>query len=481
LQSKFKNLMSRFSNKQKLSALKLVPDNEKKEPSKRILVIGSRKHSDVKCVSWFDENLPNVADFDIVIVNTSSLTNELNKIPGTSNNDGWEKLKKNTWIIKKGLLKLLDSGGEIYVIGMSEIRVNFGKGRYFDTQMTNYWWLPLPLEITSEEGESLTIKSSKYNRYLGKVKHWNCFVQFSREEQSIEWLSNFYNHKFAISSLEIPIALNRYNKHIAAELRYQLHDVKEDLSGYISKFKTVETPVKISGPLIFLPLPTEISDHDSINIILEDFFNIIQKTQPPEWVEALSIPKVENFKKEIETRELEIRKIELEITEYKTKIEDVKSYTQLTYETGTPLEEICKSVIIELGGTILPSEISEEEFIVEFEGQRAVVEIKGNTGSIKLTDLRQLGDYLTSYEIANNGARIKGFLIGNSNRLLPLEERESKVDPANVINFATIRGISLVNTAELYRAYLAMLEGKTTGQHILKQMFSKTGVISFQY
>jgi len=96
----------------------------------RVLIIGSLKHAGVKCVPW-DGDLPNVADYDAVIVNTLSLATRLKKAEEIYSRSGrdeslhlWKRLHQNVEKVSNGLLTLLESKGGVYVVAATEVRVS---------------------------------------------------------------------------------------------------------------------------------------------------------------------------------------------------------------------------------------------------------------------------------------------------------------------------------------------------------------------
>ncbi|MCI0561825.1 MAG: hypothetical protein MN733_25340, partial [Nitrososphaera sp.] len=400
-----------------------------------------------------------------------SLATLLKEIPQGNDDAVWKRLRRNQNTISMGLLKLLGSKGEVYAIGIPEVRIHFGAGRATDTQMTNYWWCPLPIEIVPEDGETLQIEDVMFSRYLEKVKQWHFIIQPSQFPAALEWIAVQYNNKYHVTLDQRALATNRYGPSLAAQFRYQLHRRDLEEGGYSM------LPEGVSGPLTLLPLPSEVNDRDAINIILEDFYGLPQKTLPPEWVDQIAMPGSATLREEKNRKQYDVERLTHEIHQIDERFSQLNTYKQLLYETGIRLEEICKQVLNELGGVILPAEASQEDFIVEFEGQRAIVEVKGNTKSISLADLSQLGRYREDYAITH-GAEIKGILLGNAWRLLPLNERIRADFPTDVVAYAMKREIALVNTVALYLAHCAVIEGRVESKHIMHRLFGAVGATS---
>jgi hypothetical protein len=457
------------------------------KPAKRMLVIGSVKHAGVKCVQWDAKDIPNVADYDAVIINTPSLAAKLKEAEGIYNQssrheppDFWNRLRRNVEEISSGLMTLLESKGEVYAIAVPEVFVRLGKPHPFaPNYMTNYSWSPLPFEILEEHGETQTVNDEVFARYMSFVKSW-CVCFAMPEKRVLEDFAGRYGQGFYVSLAQEPIAQNRYGKPVACHFRYQVYHQVILERDWLERVQKVGRKLSIeSGPLILLPLPTEISDREAINVILEDIFGRPQKTLPPEWVEAIPMPKVVQLDSEIEKKQETIQRVAAEISEKRRQRQEIVRYKQLLFETGPQLDEICQETIEALGGIVLPSDLAEEDFIIEFEENRAIVEVKGNTKSISLADLSQLGRYREEYRI-QRGEEIKGVLLGNAWRLLPLDERGDANRPIfpeqNVVPYAVSRDIALVSTVELFQAYCAFLDGVVKGSDVLRRLFDGVGV-----
>ncbi len=454
----------RFFKKKKRQSSKSASAGIK---AKRVLIVGSDKHTAVKCVQWDAKKFPNVADYDAVIVNPASLAPKMEKakqqsIKSTSNKfpELWDRLRENIDIIRNGLLTLLESGGEVYAIICPEERISLEWGHSFHNQMTNYWWVPLPFEKVPEEGETQSIDDTTFAKYMDLVKWWALYLKLPENDRALEGLTQKYGEGFLVELIQEPIARNRYGRQIASRLKYQLYSTRIVERDWLDRpLREAKELKMVSGPLILLPMPTEVSDRDAVNIILENFFGLQQKTLPPQWIEEVDIPGIPEIKFEVENKYHQIEQLKTEIKPLLQRKEELEKYKQLLFETGTPLEEICKQTLQTMGCNILPADLAEEDFIVEFEGQQAIVEVKGNTKSISLSNLSQLGRYREDYLI-ERGEDKKSILIGNAWRLLPLDERgksNSQVPfPENVVSYATKRNIALISSIELFQAHCSL-------------------------
>ena len=455
------------------------------DTEKRIIVIGSEGHYGVKTTAWSAKEMPNIADYDNVILDTSSLASLLEKkvvidknIPEEQLQKFINRINKNLEYVKDRLINILHSEGNIYVICSPIAGVKYGTTTW--GFINNYDWIPLPIGLVKEEGETIEIVDDEFAHYFQFVKKWSfCFEE--RVSVTSE-LANFYQNKYyPIPKAEV-IAKNRYEKPLALALSYDLHRFKHkvliELDQRISPgAKTYENEVAAtSGKIILLPSPTEIDVREAINILLEDFGGIQQKTLPPEGIETILVPGESLLKQQIKEKLDKIEGLESEISDLETHEGEKTEFKQLLYETGDPLEDICKLTLSQLGCKI---DDSVEDFSLITTDKEAIVEVKGRERSILREDGAMLAQNRSNYAIQKGkGIReIKAILLGNPWRLvLPLEERAKK-EPfsSHLVEDANVEDMALVTTVELFKAYCEFLEGNISSDEILERLFSGIG------
>jgi hypothetical protein len=109
------------------------------------------------------------------------------------------------------------------------------------------------------------------------------------------------------------------------------------------------------------------------------------------------------------------------------------------------------------------------------------VEAKGVTKSISLTHLRQLIDYMLKYE-EQTGVAVKGILLGNPWKNLPIEQRDTTGKPSfppNVISRAKDMKIALISSTNFFKAFCSFLKHKKIGTSILNKIVNANGVVDF--
>jgi len=423
--------------------------------------------------------MPNIADFETVIVDTSSLTSILvnadNKSMSQKNKLFLKGIYSNMMYVKDRLMNVLHAKKNIYVICTPEVSITYGG-------YTNYDWCPFEIELAREEGETKEQIAPPFARYFQFVKKWTlCFEEIRKLASGA---ANFYPDLYAKPKWEV-VAENCYKRPIAISLQYTTHRLKTrgaiQFEKGLSLFEDsiphyYETTEDISGKMILLPQTTDIDAREAINIILEDFCDIQQKTPPPEGIDEILLPGEAELKKEIKEELDKIEKIRTKISGLEERNKEITQFKQLIYETGIPLEDICKLTLSQLG---CKTDDSVEDFILITGDKEAIVEVKGRLKSILREDGTQVAQNRRNYAIQKDkGIReIKAILLGNSWRLvLPLEERAKKEPFSSyLVEDANIENMALVTTVELFKAYCAFLEGKISNEEIIKRLSSGIG------
>ncbi|MGB5050401.1 MAG: hypothetical protein WBO46_15765 [Caldilineaceae bacterium] len=450
--------------------------------AKRVLVIGSTKHNGVISTNWNATSYPNVADFDTVVIHTVSLApelvnarNEIVQIGEIKSSSKWIRLSGNFEKLAVDLLKLLDSGGTIYVIAVPVQRFDIGWGHPHSRQQTNYSWLPFHFEITEEEGETREVLNVRYEEYFTNVTKWKLLFSRSESDRVERWLADHYGKNHLVSLNFEPVAVNRYSRQIATSISYEVFKATYPLDtffDYRQPAPIAGEQIKSSGQIVVLPALDTANDRDSVDWILEKVLSVPQKTFPPEWVENINVPGLSALQMNIQDKELAIYNLQAEIESLKGEMLKKAELRDLLFESGTRLEELCARVLSDLGALILPPQIAEEDFVLEFNGEQAIVEVKGNTKSVSLSDMSQLGRYREEYAL-KYGKEIKGVLIANPWRLLPLDERAGSANmafPTNVKEYAEKRNISLIKTTELFDAFCKALSGEANPVDIVRRI-----------
>ena len=464
--------------------------NNKGKMEKRILVISSEigKLASVKTVTWSEE-LPNIADFDVVIMDLVSLHSDVenNRI----------KLNNLRSPNKEAVSKLIESGGELIVISYPATRLTQYVPESVSGQNTGvvcgvvpgtptkqltmpksphdnlYWWSPIPIKNILEKGSSVSVKDTRFQEYIEQgIKKWYYYLELRKRQETFIPDSGYANCDYWREYNVEPIALNRYDKPIAASFTITIKAKPRYVFGE-SDARVIST----SGPLIILPPPTECTIEESIRFFLAKLYGVALESVEPEWLQNYNVPGENELEEEIRSLEQKIEEDKREVEQKKKQMKDLTKFKKLLTEADDVLEEIVWETLEELGATVKrPDEPGKSDGkFTDYKGRKAVLEIKGKRGrkSIATEDVRQLEQWV-SEELAK-GEDYKGILFGNPFREDPPEQRREPF-PSDVRGFAEKRHQCIVTTVQLFEAFKRVKAGEMKAEAIFDKLMETDGV-----
>ncbi|MDA2911880.1 hypothetical protein MYX04_13255 [Nitrospiraceae bacterium AH_259_D15_M11_P09] len=448
-----------------------APEQEETHSSEhRYLVLGSTGYAGVDSVEWDVSELPNIVDYDTLIVDVRALNEE--KLASVSN--------KRLETLRVMLTRLLHSKGQIIVV--SDFVRNHRRPKEYPDTANNYRWCPIEFGLSKESGESIEFRETHFSGYLKHLTHWPYFF-FTPESCLALELTDFYGSPYH-TRYKIPctpFVVNRYGKTIAGSYRIEVTNQEDKASGYETYKHYPKAPHHVTGEIVMLPLIEGLDHKEAVRLVLEGLTGQATSFVPPTWVDAIEVPHVKEINSEIQDKQQKIDAISSEIGKLKTRREALYEYRKLLYASGFDLEEIVKVSLQELGGKVIPAKYGQEEYILEFEGAEYLVEVKGVTKSVSLGHLRQLTDYLLRHEEKTQKA-CKGILLGNAWRNDPPSERgtaEKPEFPVNVVERANQLGVALVSSALFFNSFCQFLKDRSLGHTILREIVGGVGVITF--
>jgi len=432
----------------------------------RYLVIGSSGYAGVESTDWNDRALPNIVDFDFILVDVPALTAE--KLAAAD----YRRFEE----MRKQLVRFLHSGGELVVITAPRI-VHRRENSYPD-HLDNYDWSPLSIGAQMEEGESLVKKSDEFVDYLSRMKKWDYYLFFPRDCLSSE-LTDFYGSTYdtRYSTPCTPIVVNRYDKVLAG--RYQIQ-VRRPESKSARYKKYPSEPDSVTGDIVLLPRIEGLDNREATAVVLQTLTGAQQRSVEPEWCDTIEIPGVAQVADQIQTHHNQIETLLKEIAALQEKMDYLNNYKRLLYGSGPELEDIVSLCFSKLGGDITPARYSQEEFILVFRETEYLVEVKGTGKSCALSHLRQLSDYLLKYQ-EHTGKNCKGILFANTWRAIPPAERgtnDKPIFPDNVVSRAEQWDVALVSSTDFFSAFLRFLNAGD-GSAVLDAIVQQKGVVAF--
>ncbi|HRK00934.1 MAG TPA: hypothetical protein PL089_15090 [Ignavibacteria bacterium] len=200
-----------------------------------------------------------------------------------------------------------------------------------------------------------------------------------------------------------------------------------------------------------------------------------------DWVKEYSFSELELTDSRIEELSLKISELEDEkdkVNLNKIRLERIRD--TLLFRDGKILEEVTKEVLIELGLEIKDGTAGKEDLKFVCNEKHYLLEVKGSNSSCqKNKHVGQIKNHISEYETEIEG-KVKGILIMNAWRELPIEERDTndtKIFPQESVKVAEISDIVLMTTQQLFVMYCDNLEGKFDLKEFMNKIDSTKGVL----
>lgn len=434
----------------------------------RLLMIGCTSFVGFDSVTWEDQKVPNIPDYDVVIVSVPHIEEDfLKSVDGKFLQD-----------LRRAFVQLLHSGGKLIVLASANITVK--RPSKYPERLSSNAWCPINFATVEEAGKSIVQKQDMYGSYLKKMSEWPFYFTYPRGCLTSE-LTDFYGSTHSTRykvNLE-PYIENRYGRVLAGQLHVEIRN-KQERSNYMgdSWSEYPESPDFTTGAIVLLPLIDRISPEEALAEILQEEVGFSLTSPEPDWALSIEMPLVPELIGQAEAAQTQIDHDSVIVAQLKTQIADIHAYRRLLYGTGSELEAIVKRSLEQLGATVSPSKYSQEEYILEFDGQEFLIEVKGVAKSVSLSHLRQLNDYLLKYQ-EDTGKDCKGILFGNSWRNKPPEMRGTEDTPEfpdNVIKRAEQWGVSLVSARAFFEAFVKALEDPKLSNDLLTVLTRSSGV-----
>ncbi len=240
-------------------------------------------------------------------------------------------------------------------------------------------------------GQEFTVTNQDFAFYLNEVNHWDYHFELKLQSDSavVTAFRDTIFHGIKVHKVELmrdPICLTRYNREVAVQLRLKY---------------TIDSPPEgqrdvMSGPLIWLPPPTKITSHAAIELLLRERYGIGAEKTEPEWIEPFRLPNQIPIEERISAIAAEIQQLQIEQEEEQRRLAEERKYLKLLYETGTPLEVIVRDSFRDLGAQVdVPEDpLREDARMTDAEGRNYMVEIKGQSKSASVKNVRQANDWV---------------------------------------------------------------------------------------
>ncbi|MBE9180867.1 hypothetical protein IQ268_20105 [Oculatella sp. LEGE 06141] len=426
-----------------------MPRSSQIQPrKKRILVLGTALQSpSVTAYDW--SNLPNylnVADYDVIIFNFTSLSEaQFNGRIRPERLPTWQQLTR----------LLFSPNSEIICIG-------FPAGETSNSLYQSItWWLPVTPHFMAASGEVIRDIDTEFDYYFEYVRRW-FFYATPKFKAHFLGLANYMRVVHPrVNHLRVgmgTIARNRFHQPIAFKLLFRAgyaypgHAFTVPSNLPAKSAASVE-PLLNSGLVIWLPSPTEISADDAIQLILHKRYRLELAPAPPSWIATYPLPEQEAIARKIAKHQQAIQQLRAELEQAQQQLDATSGHQRLLYEQNQDrlTLAVCEG-LQELGARIHYFRLAEQVVIrlTAPTGKDAVLDVRSRIGALLLKDIRQLDQAVRDMLLQQNW-RGKGILIVNANCRQSPQFRDEPFPP-NCRRAAQELGYCLMTTTQLFQA-----------------------------
>jgi hypothetical protein len=444
----------------------------------------------VECFPWNRlKKLTNLADYDVVILDLLSMTDETLQY-GKS----FESVLNEQSMLEVLVSKNQGSpNGAFFVLGdprfsLTEVmppilgvppaptpgtRVSRGSSRPVSRlrEIPFLGWTRMVFSWDDRPGDTIEraweASAGRFKQFADKLGRWQyslkeCRLKLDVPDEFLPVESLHAAIEYEQKALVENICGSRYGTSIVFSVRI----VAEGRSSYrnagIGKAHQV---VPVTGPIYFLP-KSQLTEEATLEFVLRDVCGIDISAPEPEWVSQFVAPGQEEVNSEIDKLNARIDGLREDLARKVDERAEVRQPLRLLYETGPKLEEAVRSVLEALGAEVeQPGEDrknKEEGWVtarVGAETFEGVLEIKGvKTKHFDTDGLRQLTTWIHR-GISSRRKRYTGIFVGNSSREHPPRRRTPPFSK-DWVEEAEMLGYAAILTADLYALYLLDRTGR---------------------
>jgi hypothetical protein len=447
---------------------------------KKVALLGAREfeysssEARIECFPWNQLNkVRNLADYDEVVLNTSSLRDSARSSGATIRN----VLDTST------AHEILRPPGEGAIFVLGDPRIGLA-GKTDDKSLGNETFLSWTgFEFVWDDRSGTTLEPEAgpnfklHTLLIDKLDGWKYSLKACKplfDSPDSIWLPDeLLGQGFSVRPFVKPLVKNRYGNPVVFSVRHVAEPVE---GGPVSRRRT--EPIVLGGPIVFLP-ELRFSEEEFLEFVLQVFCEVDVSAPEPEWVSTFVAPGQSAVDRNIADLDARMREL---IDERDRAVEErnqAREPLKLLYETGRTLEEVVWRVFEQLGAEVeQPKDRTKEDgwikVVVGDETLEGVLEIKGVRGRhFDWRGLRQLSDWIER-GMSLRKKRYFGIFVGNSaiedpprHRVWPFNK--NWVDQANMREYAGIR------TEDLYVLYLLDQTDRIDRDAFWRELFSTKG------
>jgi hypothetical protein len=421
--------------------------DEEQERTPHAVRRGIVGHSDLgftESFPWKPNHLPHLADFSELIV-------DLRTLPAAATSITYEDIEK----LQRGLYRQVSAGGRTVAIvkrPLEKVALTMGPKDPRQVSPRVVEALGIDGNFMEENGRSMVVQSPRaFRPYLTFLKDY-----------SFHFATDFRIRTTGPNYVQVgcePIVETREKRLVAGLARIG------------------------NGALAILPDIPSIPVPRSLELIFESLTGIQVRTSAPAWAKDVRVHGVDSIRTEIQQHRAAIEQHEGAVRHLEDRMNQLLEFTGLLHLDGKELESIVKRVLVLLGGTVVPAKYAEEEYVLEFENQPYVVEVKGSTSSGNKSMVGQTIEHRMAAETKSN-SDVGALLVVNAWRTTPPSERgppHRMEIPDNVQRRAAEYGLPVVTGKQLLTAANLVMSGARNGPEILRDVLSSKGLVKTDY
>ena len=418
-------------------------------------------HKDMEIVNFSSEKT--VLEYDILLVDLENIFKnfetygEYNGLPRITDHDSTQ-LKIHLKKRKAEIKEFLESGKNIIVLGGNDDCVycytgrkdTSGTGRnakttYYVEDIHSVSLLPIKVSPLSLSGKRISYKNKKIQE---KFERYNDFFEYRTVYENV-------------------------NENILMTIK----DTNKVLSYYEQVGK---------GKIVFFPdLGFSRKNPTNESRIEKKFFNDLsnlsglllnEEVELPTYSKNYLLPNEEIMINDIEKSKHELDKLLNDIENKEKALLNLQKQKILFTGTGTQLEINSVEQFKNIGFSIIkynPDSV-DEDIVIEYKNQIAVVEVKGISGSATEKHTSQIVKWKSEYHIEND-IMPKGILLVNAFNDKELECRQDYF-PNQMLKYATHQEICLLTTIQLYNIMIYLEKNPEEKENIINEIFNTKGL-----
>ena len=235
----------------------------------------------------------------------------------------------------------------------------------------------------------------------------------------------------------------------------------------------------LSGDIYWLPETTEISVSESIDLILRDRYRLVFERIAPQWIKSFQLPSQITIIESIQEKEKMVMDLTDKLENDRLALDQESRFLKMLYEQGEDvLEPIVRDALRNLGAKVEePKQRGKEDGrLIDISNRRGMLEIKGRTGNLRLSDIRELDNWVRN-AIANESWHSKGIMIANLQCNKAPDKRKNTI-PRNSLEAAENFDIIILTTTQLFHALVMDQNGTLDRNFFWDQVFSSKGICS---